>query len=112
MIRLTVIAVLGKMIKGNPLASIGVFIWEIENVCTCVHFKDSKLATLCTVCTRDHVLRKSFGGSAQLDYYRIPSLACSQRSFSCEACITKYSFETELQLMITTMSKTIPKSIP
>ena len=72
-------------------------------VCTCVRFYDLKrlewLATLCTVCTRD----------AQSDYYTIPPLACSQHSFGCVTCITKYSFETEPQLMYTTISKSIPK---
>jgi hypothetical protein len=34
---------------------------------------------------------------------------CSQRSFGCVVCITKYSFEIEAQLMITTISKSIPK---
>ena len=69
---------------------------EIEYVCICVHFKDLKrlewLETLCTVCTRESNV-----------------IWLSQRSFGCVPCITKYSFEIELQLMITTMSKSIQK---
>jgi hypothetical protein len=59
---------------------------------------------LCTVCTRDYMLINSLGGSASPDYSTIPPLTCSQRSFNCVACITKYSFEIESQLMIMTMS--------
>ncbi len=50
------------------------------------------LATLCTVCMRESNV-----------------IWLSQRSFGCVICITKYSFEIELQLMITTCENPFQK---
>jgi len=78
-------------------------ITKIEYICTCVHLKDLKrlewLATLCTVCTREANFARLLHNS---------SSSVLSTFFCCVACITKCSFEVEPQLMITTISKSIP----